>query len=69
MEVEGEVRSEHQRLAWDSVAQPAQNALDSSSKFWVVIRLGDVILGDLVQQVSLAVGRIERGPDRRCAAS
>ena len=63
MQVERQVRAEDERLAWDTIAQPAQDALNSGAQLRVVVRLGDVVLGDFVEQASLAVGGVDGGKD------
>ncbi len=63
VELEGERRAQHEPLARDAVAQPAEHALDAGAKLGVVVGLGDVVLGDLVEEVGLGVGRVDRGQD------
>src|ERR1035437_2175257 len=56
VKIEREVRSEHQRLAWDPVAQPSQDALDSGPQLRVVVWLGDVGLRPPSQEAGRSVG-------------
>ena len=58
-----EVRSQDERLARDPIAQAPQDALDSGPQLRVVVGLGDVVLGDFVEQTGLAVGGVDRRED------
>ena len=61
VQVERQVRAQVQALAGDLVAEPAQDAVDARPELRVVIRLGDVVLGDLLEQVGLRVAGIDGG--------
>ena len=45
------------------LADPSEDALDASPQLGVVVRLGDVVLGELVEEVRLVVAGIDRGQD------
>ena len=61
VELERQVGPEVQPLARHPVAEPPEHARIARPQLRVVVRLGDVVLGDLVEQVGLGV----RGVDRR----
>ena len=63
MEIQRQVRPQDQRSARNSIAQPQENPLDSGAQFRVVVRLGNVVFGDLVQEPGLAVRRVDRRKD------
>ena len=63
VQVEGQVRAEDQALARDLVAEPAQDAVDPGPQLRVVVGLGDVVLGDLVEEVGLGVAGVDRRED------
>ena len=63
MQIERQRRPELQALARNLVAQPAEDPVDARPQFRVVVRLGDVVLGDLLEQVGLGVAGIDRGED------
>ena len=63
VELEREVRAEVQALARHPVAEPAQHPRDPRPQLRVVVGLGDVVLGDLVEEVGLGVRRVDRRQD------
>jgi hypothetical protein len=60
VEVEGELGPEDEALAGDLVAEPPQDAVDPGPQLRVVVRLRDVVLGDLLEQVGLRVAGVDR---------
>ena len=60
-QVERELRADGQLAVRHLVAEPAHDPRDPRPELGVVVRLGDVVLGDLLEQVRLRV----RGVDRR----
>ena len=58
-----EVRAEVQALARHPLADPPQHPLDPRAQLRVVVRLGDVVLGELVEQVGLVVAGVDRRQD------
>ena len=63
MEVERQGRAEDEALARHLVAEPAEDAVDPGPQLRVVVRLGDVVLGDLLEQVGLGVAGVDRRED------
>ena len=63
MEVEDEVRAEDEALARHLVAEPLEDPVDPRPQLRVVVRLGDVVLGDLLEQVGLRVAGVDRRQD------
>ena len=63
VELEGQVRPEDEALARDLVAEPAQDPVDPGPQLRVVVGLGDVVLGDLLEEVRLGVAGVDRGQD------
>ncbi len=49
--------------AAEAVAKATQDPVDPSPQLGVVVRLGDVVLGDLVEQLGLRIGGVDRGED------
>src|SRR5919197_183091 len=60
VELEDEVRPEHQLLSRDLVAEPPEHASDPRAQLRVVVRLRHVVLGDLLQEVRLGVSDVDR---------
>ena len=58
-----QVRSEVEALARDALADAPQDALDPCPQLRVVVGLGDVVLGELVEQVGLVVAGVDRRQD------
>ena len=63
VQVERQVRPEDQALPRDLVAEPAQDPVDPRPQLRVVVGLGDVVLGDLLEQVGLRVAGVDRRQD------
>ena len=63
VELEDEVGAEVEALARDAVADPPEDPLDARPQLRVVVRLGDVVLGELVEEVGLVVAGIDRRQD------
>jgi hypothetical protein len=61
MEVERQRRPEDEALPRHLVAEPPQHAVDARPQLRVVVRLRDVVLGDLLEQVGLGVAGVDRG--------
>ena len=62
-ELEREAGSEHDALARQPVAQAPEHAIDPRPQLRVVVGLRDVVLGHLVEELRLRVGRVDRGED------
>ena len=60
VELEDEIRAEVEALARHPLADPPQDPLDPRSQLRVVVGLGDVVLGELVEEVGLVVAGIDR---------
>ena len=56
-------RPEDELAAGHLVAEPAHDPRDPCPQLGVVVRLGDVVLGDLLEEVGLRVGRVDRRED------
>ena len=63
VQVERQVRAEDEALAGHLVAEPAQDPVDPGPELRVVVGLGDVVLGDLLEQVGLGVAGVDRRQD------
>ena len=58
-----QVGPEVQALAWHALADAAEHALDAGAQLGVVVRLGDVVLGELVEEIGLVVAGVDRRQD------
>ena len=54
---------EIEALARDAIADPPKDPLDARPELRVVVGLGDVVLGELVEEVGLVVAGIDRRQD------
>ena len=63
VELEHQVRPEVEALARDAIADPPKDPLDARPQLRVVVGLGDVVLGELVEEVGLVVAGVDRRQD------
>ena len=63
MELEDEPRAQDQAAPGHLVADPPQDPVDPGPQLGVVVRLRDVVLGDLVEDLGLAVAGVDRAQD------
>ena len=63
MELEDDLRTEDEAPPRHPVTQSAEDAIDPRPQLRVVVRLRDVVLGDLVEDVGLAVAGVDGRQD------
>ncbi len=54
---------EDETLARDPIAEASQDPVDPGSELGIVVGLGDVVLGDLLEQVGLGIAGVDRRED------